>query len=88
MCGCCSERACDSPLTFPEVHFISLSSVLYWSGYDQGVWGPGELHLRDSGYLVFGGGLGFRWVGSPTEVTPHFGRQVMQSTRVLETSAW
>ena len=37
------------------VHFISLSSVLYWSGYDQGVWGPGELHLRDSGYLVFGG---------------------------------
>ena len=51
---------CDSPLTFPKVHFISLSSVLYWSGYDQGVWGPGELHLRDSGYLVFGGRLGFR----------------------------
>lgn len=37
------------------VHFISLSQVLFWSGEDRGVWGPGELQLRDSGYLVFGG---------------------------------
>ena len=69
---------CDSPLTFPKVHFISLSSVLYWSGYDQGVWGPGELHLRDSGYLVFGGRLGLPLGWLPMRSDPAFWRQVMQ----------
>ena len=34
---------------------MSLSKVLYWTGEERGVWGPGQLALHDGGYLVFGG---------------------------------
>lgn len=38
-----------------QVHFVSLSKVLFWTGEERGVWGPGDLALREEGYLVFGG---------------------------------
>lgn len=69
-----------------EVHFTSLSQVLFWSGEDQGVWGPGELQMRDSGYLVFGG-----QARAPHQLPCHHGLhgvQVMPWTRALETSGW
>ncbi|CAE6967980.1 unnamed protein product [Symbiodinium sp. CCMP2456] len=37
------------------VHFVSLSHVLFWDGEERGAWGPGQLCMREDGYLVFGG---------------------------------
>lgn len=37
------------------VESASASEVLEWRGPDRGLWGPGELCLRDGGIFVFGG---------------------------------
>lgn len=37
------------------VESITLSETLYWKGKDRGLWGPGELCLKDNCMFVFGG---------------------------------
>ena len=58
VCWYATSSASQPPSTYTEVHFVSWSQVLGWSGLDRGLWGPGELQLAEHGYLVFGGARG------------------------------
>merc|ERR1711963_680163 len=37
------------------VQYVFMSKVLYWEGDEAGLWGPGNVCLRDTGIFVFGG---------------------------------